>query len=104
MCGGLDWHFLSYSMANAPLCICCIPQCLQTTWLGILARAVRTKVSVSLAQHPGGKAPKGTNSIYCSKECELTTAAPGTYTPAKGYRASAALVARLGCPSLRGGF
>ena len=59
-----------------------------------------------LAQHRCGKAPKCTNSIYCSKECELTTAAPETSTAAKGYRAIAALVARLGChfedpPSLR---
>ena len=94
-------------MANAPLCICCIPQWLQTTWLGILARAASADESVdTLAQHRGGKAPKGTNSIYCFKECELTTAAPETSTAAKGYRAIAALVARLGCrfedpPSLR---
>ena len=79
MYGGLDWHFLSHSMANTPVCICCIPQRLQSTWLGVLARAASADESVdTLAQHRGGKAPKGTNSIYCFKECELTTAPPGT--------------------------
>ena len=63
-----------YSMADTPLCICCISHVPPDE----LARHTRPcghcgrKCRYSWAQHRGTNAPKGTNSIYCSKECELT--------------------------------
>jgi hypothetical protein len=72
-------------MANAPLCICCIPQWLQTTWLGILARAASVDESVdtfgstlSSGARNHGRTPAGATvpaelSAYPSKTAELGT-------------------------------
>ena len=73
-CGGLDYICYPICMTNAPLCLCCVPHVPPDD----LARHTRPcnycgrRCRYSWAQHRGGKAPKGMNSIYCSKECELT--------------------------------
>jgi hypothetical protein len=66
--------FIFCPMSDSPLCICCIPHVPPDE----LARHTRPcghcgrKCRYSWAQHRGTNAPKGTNSIYCSKECEFT--------------------------------